>query len=191
VVRQFKLIKYFLLFFFISTSSFALEKWTIDPKKSSIQFKIDVLLNEDVKGGFQKFSGTVEVDREKFIGNTKIETDADSIFTNYDSNYKDLIRGDSFFDLKHFPKIILVAKNFYINTKDQNTISHVSLTIKGHEKEFDIPLNYIFLKNEHVILNGSFTIHRNDFEIGSGPWSETFILKDEIKVLVNLELDKN
>lgn len=60
------MIKY--LFLFFCTNSFALEKWIVNNKNSSVNFSIPVLLSENVTGTFKKFNGFIEVDRKNFEG---------------------------------------------------------------------------------------------------------------------------
>ena len=81
------MIKYLFLFLFFCTNSFALEKWIVNNKKSSVNFSIPVLLAENVAGTFKKFNGFIEVDRKNFEGVANITIDINSITTNYDLDY--------------------------------------------------------------------------------------------------------
>ena len=97
------MIKYFFLFLFFCSQSFALEKWVIDDSKSLINFSIPVLFTEDIKGNFKRFKGIVNVDRKNSKGVVNIEVDIESMTTNYDLDYADLIKGDIFFNVVKFP----------------------------------------------------------------------------------------
>ena len=44
-------------------------------------------------------------------------------------------------------------------------------------------------KKKTVIAKGTFVFKRTDFGIGTGIWSNTFILKDDVTVNVSLTLD--
>jgi len=188
VVWKFRLIKYLFLFLFICSQSFALEKWVINTSKSSINFSIPVLLAEDVTGNFKKFTGFIEVDRKNFEGVANVIIDINSINTNYDLDYGDLIRSDVFFNIFQFPKASIKTKDFLIN-KDNTAYAYATVSIKGNEKDFKIPLSYNLQGSDKAIAKGTFTFKRNDFEIGTGIWSNTLILKDEVKVNVSLTLD--
>jgi polyisoprenoid-binding protein YceI len=183
------LIKYFFLFLFFCNQSFALEKWIINDSKSSINFSIPVLFAEDIKGNFKRFKGLVNADRENLKGVVNIEVDIESMTTNYDLDYADLIKGEIFFDVVKFPKASIKTKDFVIN-KDNTANAFVTLNIKGKEKDYKIPLSYNLEAKDKATAKGSFNFNRSDFEIGTGVWSPTLILKDEVTVNVSLSLDK-
>jgi polyisoprenoid-binding protein YceI len=183
------LIKYFFLFLFFCNQSFALEKWIINDSKSSINFSIPVLFAEDIKGNFKRFKGLVNADRENLKGVVNIEVDIESMTTNYDLDYADLIKGEIFFDVVKFPKASIKTKDFVIN-KDNTANAFVTLNIKGKEKDYKIPLSYNLEGKDKATAKGSFNFNRSDFEIGTGVWSPTLILKDEVTVNVSLSLDK-
>jgi polyisoprenoid-binding protein YceI len=44
-------------------------------------------------------------------------------------------------------------------------------------------------ENNKAIAKGTFNFNRTDFEIGTGIWASTLILKDEVTVNVILSLD--
>jgi polyisoprenoid-binding protein YceI len=182
------LIRYLFLFFFICSQSFALEKWVINTSKSSVNFSIPVLLAGDVIGNFKKFTGFIEVDRKNFEGVANVIIDINSINTNYDLDYGDLIRSDIFFNLLKFPKASIKTKDFLIN-KDNTAYAFATLNIKGNEKDFKIPLIYNLEGTDRALAKGSFVFKRTDFEIGTGIWSNTLILKDDVTVNVSLILD--
>jgi len=182
------LIKYLFLFLFFCTNTFSLEKWIINNKNSSINFSIPVLLAENVTGTFKKFNGFIEVDRKNFEGVTNITIDINSITTNYDLDYGDLIRSDVFFNISQFPKASIKTKDFLIN-KDNTAYAFATVNIKGNEKDFKIPLSYNLQGNNKAIAKGNFIFKRTDFEIGTGLWSNTLVLKDDVTVNVVLTLD--
>ena len=182
------MIKYFFLFLFFCNQSLALEKWIINNSKSSINFSIPVLFAEDIKGNFKNFKGFVNADRKNLKGVVNIVVDIESISTNYDLDYADFIKGDVFFDIIKFPQASIKTKDFVIN-KDNTANAFATLSIKGKDKDFKIPLNYNLQENNKAIAKGNFNFNRSDFEIGTGIWASTLILKDEVTVNVILSLD--
>ena len=188
MVWKIKLIKYLFLFLFLCTNSFALEKWIVNNKNSSINFSIPVLLAENVTGTFKKFNGFIEVDRKNFEGVANITIDINSITTNYDLDYGDLIRSEVFFNISQFPKASIKTKDFLIN-KDNTAYAFATVNIKGNEKDFKIPLSYNLQGTNKAIAKGAFAFKRTDFEIGTGLWSSTLVLKDEVTINVILSLD--
>lgn len=188
MVWKYRLIRYLFLLLFICSQSFALEKWIVNTSKSSINFSIPVILAEDVTGNFKKFTGFIEVDRKNFEGVANIIIDINSINTNYDLDYGDLIRSDVFFNISQFPQASIKTKDFLIN-KDNTAYAFATVNIKGNEKDFKIPLSYNLQGNNKVIAKGIFTFKRTNFEIGTGLWSNTLVLKDNVTVNVVLTLD--
>lgn len=188
MVWKIKLIKYLFLFLFLCTNSFALEKWIVNNKNSSINFSIPVLLAENVTGNFKKFTGFIEVDRKNFEGVANITIDINSITTNYDLDYGDLIRSEVFFNISQFSKASIKTKDFLIN-KDNTAYAFATVNIKGNEKDFKIPLSYNLQGTNKAIAKGAFAFKRTDFEIGTGLWSSTLVLKDEVTINVILSLD--
>jgi len=188
VVWKIKLIKYLFLFLFLCTNSFTLEKWIVNNKNSSINFSIPVLLAENVTGNFKKFTGFIEVDRKNFEGVANITIDINSITTNYDLDYGDLIRSEVFFNISQFSKASIKTKDFLIN-KDNTAYAFATVNIKGNEKDFKIPLSYNLQGTNKAIAKGAFAFKRTDFEIGTGLWSSTLVLKDEVTINVILSLD--
>ncbi len=188
MVWKIKLIKYLFLFLFLCTNSFALEKWIVNNKNSSINFSIPVLLAENVTGNFKKFTGFIEVDRKNFEGVANITIDINSIITNYDLDYGDLIRSEVFFNISQFSKASIKTKDFLIN-KDNTAYAFATVNIKGNEKDFKIPLSYNLQGTNKAIAKGAFAFKRTDFEIGTGLWSSTLVLKDEVTINVILSLD--
>ena len=182
------MIKYLFLFLFFCTNCFALEKWIVNNKNSSINFSIPVLLAENVTGTFKKFNGFIEVDRKNFEGVANITIDINSITTNYDLDYGDLIRSEVFFNISQFSKASIKTKDFLIN-KDNTAYAFATVNIKGNEQDFKIPLSYNLQGTNKAIAKGSFIFKRTDFEIGTGIWSNTLILKDDVTVNVSLTLD--
>jgi len=158
--------------------------------ESNIKFSIKVLFAEDVFGEFSKFNGVVEVDRKNFEGTANFEIDISSISTNYDFDYKDLIRGEMFFDIKNFKKATLQTKDFLIN-RDNTAQAFAELKIKGIGEDLKIPLDYRLVNENRTEAKGTFIFKRTNFGIGSGIWSNTWILKDDVKVDVNIVLKKS
>jgi polyisoprenoid-binding protein YceI len=77
--------------------------WTIDTHHSGIEFGIKHLLITTVKGSFNEFDGSVDVDDDGSIAATAVIR-AQSVDTNEPQRDQHLRSGD-FFDTEHFPEI--------------------------------------------------------------------------------------
>ena len=162
MVWKFRLIRYLFLFLIICSQSFALEKWVINTSKSSINFSIPVLLAGDVTGNFKKFTGFIEVDRKNFEGVANVIIDINTINTNYDLDYGDLIRSDVFFNLSKFPKASIKTKDFLIN-KDNTAYAFATVNIKDKNKLGF--LQNLWVRMKKLISNKK----KQSFMIGVGP----------------------
>ncbi|PKN13201.1 MAG: protein yceI precursor [Deltaproteobacteria bacterium HGW-Deltaproteobacteria-4] len=84
--------------------------WTIDPDHSNIGFKVRHLMVSNVKGSFNKFTGTVEIN-DKDISKSKVEViiDTNSINTNVEKRDEHL-RSADFFDVAKYPTMTFVSR---------------------------------------------------------------------------------
>ena len=184
---------YFIIVFLLllfSKNILARERWALDKELSTIEFELPVFLGKNVKGSFMDMEGLVEIDlvdkkNNKGIFSVKIE----SIDTNY-TKFRDLLLSDIFFSHNKFPIAFIDTKKFsYDNQKTLQIL--VELNIKGISKNLPIELDIIQLSNNLVQIKGNLNFLRKDFNIGTGNWSSTAILKNKVTIKVNLFLFKN
>ena len=183
------IISLFLIFLFCK-QSVANDLWTIDKNISSIEFEVPVLFANNVIGKFNEFDGFVSLDLSNQNNNKAlISVRVDSLDINY-KRYKDLVLSEIFFDSKKFPLGLIDTNNFKFNYKD-NMINLIGeLTIKGKSQNIPIDIEIIKLASELVQVKSEISFSRNDFEIGTGNWKNTTILKDKIKIKANIFLFK-
>ena len=191
ILKKINKIILLLLFSFvsISTNSNAKEKWLIDKDISKITFEVPVLFASNVKGEFKNINGFVEIDLvNKKDNKALISVDVESIEINY-NKYKDLILSPIFFDSSKFPLALLDTKKF--TYKNENELKlNIELTIKGISKITETKLTVKKLTSEIVQILGNLNFSRTDFNIGTGNWTNTTILKDKIKIKANIFLIK-
>jgi polyisoprenoid-binding protein YceI len=108
--------------------------WTIDPDHSNIGFKVRHLMVSNVKGSFEKHSGTVEIN-DKDITKSKVEVsiDTNSITTNVKKRDEHL-RSADFFDVVKFPTMTFVSKKVSQAGKNKLKVTG-DLTLHGVTKE--------------------------------------------------------
>ena len=183
------IISLFLIFLFCK-QILANDLWTIDKNISSIEFEVPVLFANNVIGKFNEFDGFVSLDLSNQNNNKAlINVRVDSLDINY-KRYKDLVLSEIFFDTKKFPLGLIDTNNFKFNYKD-NMINLIGeLTIKGKSQNIPIDIEIIKLASELVRVKSEISFSRNDFEIGTGNWKNTTILKDKIKIKANIFLFK-
>ena len=191
ILKKINKIILLLLFSFvsISTNINAKEKWLIDKDISKITFEVPVLFASNVKGEFKNINGFVEIDLDNKKDNKAlISVDVGSIEINY-NKYKDLLLSPIFFDSSKFPLALLDTKKF--TYKNENELKlNIELTIKGISKITETKLTVKKLTSEIVQILGNLNFSRTDFNIGTGNWTNTTILKDKIKIKANIFLIK-
>ena len=186
IVKKFYLL---LILLFLCSYIQANEKWIIDKNLSEITFEVPVLFATNVSGEFTNFDGFVEIDVKNKKNNKAIlSVEIDSLEINY-KRYKDLILGPKFFDLSNYPIGVLDTKKFsYQNEEDLKL--DIELTIKGISKIVETDLVVNRLAADIVQIVGKLEFNRNDFEIGTGNWKNTSILKNKIKINSSIFLFK-
>ena len=176
--------------FLYCKQSVANDLWTIDKNISSIEFEVPVLLTKNVIGKFNEFDGFVSLDLSNQNNNKAlINVRIDSLDINY-KRYKDLVLSEVFFDAKQYPLGLIDTNNFKFNYEDNKINLIGELSIKGKSQNIPINIEVIKLASELVQVKSEISFSRNDFNIGTGNWKNTTILKDKIKIKANIFLFK-
>ena len=185
-----KVIFSLLFIFFFYKQSTASDLWNIDENISSIEFEVPVLFAKNVIGKFNSFDGFVSLDLSNQNNNKALlNVDIKSLEFNY-KKYKDLVLSEVFFDATRFPLGLIDTNNFKFSYKN-NKISLIGeLTIKGRSHKLPFDIEIIQLTRELVQVKSDISFSRNKFNIGTGNWKNTTILKDEIKIRANIFLFK-
>jgi len=182
--------KFFLfVFLFISSSNitYASERWVLDKSLSTVEFELPVLFTKNVKGRFNTIEGFVELDLDQKENNKAIfYVEVNDIEMNY-IKYKDLLLSNVFFDVQQFPKAVVDTKKFsYVNESEIEL--DAELTIKGKSEIVPLLIKVKRLAEELVRIQSELTFSRTAFEIGIGNWKNTSILRDKVKLTINLFL---
>ena len=187
---------FFFIFLFFLTINFSLstkviskESWLLDKNLSSIEFELPVLFANNVQGKFEEINGIIEIDLANKKNNKAIfSVKINSINMNY-KKYKNLLLSDIFFDSYNFPVALVDTKKF--SYKNQNEFSlEVELTIKGKTEIVPLDIEIIHLANELIQIKTDLDFSRTLFNIGTGKWKSTAILKDKGVIKTNLFLFK-
>ena len=188
-----KTINFFLILLILcvglSSKSIANEKWILDKNISSISFEVPIVFATNVIGKFENIDGFVELDlKDKKNNKAILSVDIESLKVNY-KKYMDLILGPVFFDSTKYPFGVLDTKKFAYNNEEKLNLD-IELSIKGITKTINTELIIINLTPDLVQIKGLLEFSRNDFNIGTGNWKNTAILKDKIIINSNLFLMK-
>jgi len=187
---------FFFIFLFFLTINFSLstkviskESWLLDKNLSSIEFELPVLFANNVQGKFEEINRIIEIDLANKENNKAIfSVKINSINMNY-KKYKNLLLSDIFFDSYNFPVALVDTKKF--SYKNENEFSlEVELTIKGKTEIVPLDIEIIHLANELIQIKTDLDFSRTLFNIGTGKWKSTAILKDKGVIKTNLFLFK-
>ena len=86
-------------------------EYTIDPAHTYASFEIDHLGFSTQRGQFDRSTGSVEFDPDEKTGHIDITIDAASLDTGF-AQRDDVLRGDTWFNVKDFPAIIFRSQKF-------------------------------------------------------------------------------
>ena len=189
ILKRVSLLITFLIFLLFTKFTIASERWVLDKSLSTIEFELPVLFAKNVKGKFNTIDGFVQLDVDQKENNKAIfSVEINDIEMNY-LKYKDLLLSNIFFDTKNFPKAVVDTKKFSYKNETEIQLE-IELAIKG--KIAMVPLN-IYVKRlaeELVQIQAEVIFSRTAFNIGTGKWQNTSILKDKVKLQTNLFLFK-
>lgn len=169
--------------------------WSIDPEHSNIGFKVRHLMVSNVKGSFDKYTATVDID-DKDITKSKVTVsiDTNSINTNVQKRDEHL-RSADFFDVAKYPEMTFVSKKITKSGKDRLKVAgdltlhgvtrEVVLDVQGPSKEIKDPWG-----NIRKGATATTKINRKDFGLTWNKALETggVVVGDEITITLEIEM---
>jgi polyisoprenoid-binding protein YceI len=162
-----------------SSFAYGAELNAVQLDKSSIAF-VSRQMNVPVEGAFRKFSAQINLDPARpEVGRARIEIDLASIDAG-SNEANDEVKGKNWFNTREFPLASFVSSA--VKALGGGRFEAVGkMTIKGKTLESHAPFT---LKQEKgvLILDGAFPLKRLDYGIGSGVWSDTSVVADEVLV---------
>ena len=165
------------------SSALVAKPFEVDASHSSVGFSVKHMSVSNVKGSFDKFSGTIDVEG-KSIKALDGEVQITSINTNTDARDKHLNAPD-FFDSKQFPKATLSL------VKHSGKKLEANLTLRNITKKvvFDVELNgpvkHPKTQKDLIALTLSGKINRKDFDIGKD--TANAMVSDNVEIKIELE----
>ena len=169
--------------------------WTIDPDHSNVGFKVKHLMVSNVKGSFEKFTGSVDIN-DKDITKSKVEVsiDTNSITTNLQKRDEHL-RSADFFDVAKYPTMTFVSKKVAKAGKDKLKVTgdltlhgitkEVVLNVEGPSKESKDPWG-----NTRKGATATTKINRKDFGLTWNAALETggVVVGEEVTITLEVEM---
>jgi len=171
--------------------------WNIDPDHSNLGFKIKHLMMSNVKGNFEKYSGTVEINDKDITKSTvEVSIDTNSINTNVRKR-DDHLRSADFFDVTKYPTITFVSKK--VTEAGQGKLKVVGdFTLHGVTKEVVLDLEGPTAESKDPWGNArkgataTTRINRKDYGLTWNQALETggVLVGDEVDITLEVEMIK-
>ena|ERR1039457_2100329 len=161
------------------------QTYNVNPAHTTIQFKVKNLGMFNVKGVFDKFKGTVDID-DTDMSKSKVDVTIETTSINTDNGMRDKdLRSINFFDVAKYPAMTFVSTMVETGTDTLKVTGN--LTIKGVTKPVVLIVNGP--KNLQGDLkrgaSATATVNRQDFGISSGA-----TIADEVFITISTELVK-
>jgi polyisoprenoid-binding protein YceI len=178
----------------LAHTAHAQDAYKIDPVHSSIAFKVKHMMVSDVRGTFDMFEGTINLD-PKNVENSTVEVtiDATSISTKNEKRDGHLKSAD-FFDVEKYPTITFKSKK--VTKSGDNWVAVGDLTIHGVTKEVSLPFTLsgpMSAGNASMLgVSASAEINRMDFGVS---WNKTLdaggvVVSDKVRIELEVEAKK-
>lgn len=181
------------LFLFMFSPQFvSAAVYEIDSSHSYVGFSVKHLVISNVKGKFNRFSGTIEVDAKDNIKNILVEIETKSIDTAHEKRDKHL-RSPDFLNAEKFRNISFKYKETIFRSGNRYKVVG-DLSLHGVTKE--VMLNMELLGkvkdpwgDDRAGLTGTTQINRGDFGITWNKLLESggFVIGDTLKISLEIE----
>ena len=170
--------------------------WNIDSAHTEVNFSVRHMMISNVRGQFQKLSGTVEFD-EQNPANTTVDVQIETASVNTKDEKRDgHLRSPDFFDTEKYPYLDFKSKR--VDVKDStHAILYGDMTIRNitHEVVLDVEFNGL-AKSPWGTTSAGFTaktqIKRKNWGLNWNVALETggWLVSDDINIGIELEIVK-
>lgn len=171
--------------------------WNIDPDHSNVGFKVRHLMVSNVKGSFDKHSGTIDIN-DKDITKSKVEVTIDTTSINTNVQKRDEhLRSADFFDVAKYPTMTFVSKKVAKAGADKLKITG-DLTLHGVTRQVVLDVDGLSKDSKDPWGNirrgatASTKINRKDFGLVWNKGLETggVTVGEEVTITLEIEMIK-
>ncbi len=172
-------------------------QWFIVPEKSTLTFE-GTQMGAPFTGRFARFDGQIFFDPDHLCGSSAdVTIDMKSADTKSSERDSYLPAAD-WFDTASFPESkfrtvkIEAARDAAGKPEPGRYIAHGTLTLKGVALPVDLPFSLSFSGGDatgsrSVKMDGTATLQRLDFKVGTGQWADTKSVDNRVTVTVSIE----
>ena len=140
---------------------------------------------EAFEGSFAKFTPRIEFD-PKQLATSRFDVAIELASAGTKNDERDeALRGTGFFNSRKTPQARYLATRFRA-LGGNRYLAEGTLTLNGISKP--VPLEFSWTPGARTVLAGSASLKRLDFNVGTGEWSDTSELPNEVKVRTRLLL---
>jgi polyisoprenoid-binding protein YceI len=171
-----------------------LQSWKIDLVHTEIGFTVKHLMVTNVKGRFNEFSGTIEIDESDATRSRAVLEIAVSSIDTQTKQRDDHLRSLDFFDLANHPKIIFQSRRIERGEPGRFTVIG-DLTIRGITREVALDMEVSGPQNDpwggvRMGLKATTAIDRRDYGVN---WNQVLdkggvAVGNEVRINIELEL---
>lgn len=161
--------------------------WDIRQDESSISF-ISLEDGKEHTTAIKDFSADIKFSPDDLpASRVTVEIPVRS-FSRPDSDILDIMMGPDLFDADNHPNVHFKADHFE-HDGDNRYIAHGYLTIKDIEQPFDLPFT-LDIADGMADMNATATVLRMPFNVGTGEWSDTSFIANEVSVKIHILADQ-
>ena len=166
-----------------ATGSVEAAPWRVLPG-SSLGFSAS-FEGEAFEGRFAKFTPRIEFD-PKQLARARFDVAIELASADTQNDERDeALRGAGFFNSRKLPQAHYLATRFRA-LGGNRYVAEGTLTLNGISKP--VPLEFSWTPGAQTVLAGTASLKRLDFKVGTGEWSDTSELPNEVKVRTRLLL---
>lgn len=158
-------------------------EWSIDTRQSRIRFTA-TQDNEPFSGRFHAFTAAIVFNPERPHNGRITVTIPLANVTVDGKDRQEAILAPDWFNVKRFPKARFTSNDIASDGKG-GFIAKGRLTIKGVSRDLALPFTLTTM-GDVTRADGSFTLNRADFGIGTGEYASDQWIKHEVKVDISI-----
>lgn len=166
----------------------------IDTAHSEVAFTVKHMMFSKVKGSFEKFSGTINLNEENIVDSSvQVEIDPASINTR-DANRDNHLRSQDFFGVENNPVITFTSTKIEAGKGSEDYKLYGDLTMNGVTKEVVLDVEFTGkgvspLGPTVYGFAGEGQLNRKDFGINWNAALEAggVLVSDEVKIQIDIE----
>jgi polyisoprenoid-binding protein YceI len=176
-------IRFLILSVFLASASMVFAQELVVMPESEVTFSLSNLKVNTVRGSFEDLRGEGRFDPDQPENSDfKVSVGAATVETGIGKRDRHLLE-EEFFNAEVFPRITVMSSDVIQSAVEGRYQFSGLLTIKDISKPISCPFT-VEKEGSHVIIQGSFTVLRSDFNLGES--YGTFVIGDEVDVQVKL-----